>query len=129
MEGSAARTFAIQQLAASGDIPSRLELAEAGLLVISEAGDHVEEFFERDETAAMAKFVLVDCRGQLVDFFPFGVVSISELATFTASPICRSHFAAINKGDGLLLGQLFHYHSLNSVFASRSLVLPEVVKI
>jgi hypothetical protein len=56
------------------------------LFVISQRDHHVIKFFERDETTAMAEFVLIYRPGQFVHFGTAGVVRIGELTAFDTEP-------------------------------------------
>src|SRR5579872_6466081 len=92
---------------------------EARLLVIPERGNHVVQLFERDEAPPVSQLVLINGHRELIDFGALGIIGVSELPTFEATGprVCRrlppidepSRF--LFRYRGLLLNNLFHYHT------------------
>ena len=86
------------------------------LLVIAQRGHHIVQLLKRDEPAAMSQLVLVNGRGQLVDFRTSGFAGILELTPFATRRIVGRSTTTINEREcwcrRLLLDGGLHYSAL-----------------
>jgi hypothetical protein len=72
------------------------------LLLVTELGNDVVQFFERDEPPPMAQLVLIDRLGQLDDFGPKRAARIDELAAFAPLFAHAASLATICEGRFVL---------------------------
>jgi len=91
----------------------REDMANTRLLVVTQLGHHVVQFFKRDESSAMSELVLIDSRSQLRDLWPRDADRRAELTTFVSCitpTLCAG--ASINERSRILLFQhRLHYDS------------------